>query len=252
MKWEDVETNEVGDEFISQIVHHFDGCGSGERTKFLFNTLDQRGRAQGFLPENALDKAKVAATAIELLHTASLVHDDILDNSTSRRELETLNCKFGDKIALIAGDVLFSHALSILGTIGDGYCVSQLITTLRAMCDGQLRELAWTEVAIKPQRDEIIYALRQKTGALFGLSARFGAYFAMLDDLNAESIEFLDQIAEHGEYYGIAYQLRDDLEDIEVDSNNDVITYPLLYGVDETEELIIHFETISHTTKEAK
>jgi heptaprenyl diphosphate synthase len=239
---EDDSQNDITDDFIDEVLNHYrTESGKKMRTRMLISMLDKRGGAQGFLPEEAFSKANLAAAAIEMLHTATLIHDDILDDATHRRGLASLNAKFGRNVALVAGDVMLSRALARISSLNDGYLVAQMLKTLRVMCDGQLRESAWKEVASTPERAEVINVLKQKSGSLFGLAARFGVYFSIANPTRAD-FEDLDDAARAGELYGIAFQLRDDLRDLEEDKASGVPTFPLLFGEADTWETIEKLE----------
>lgn len=235
---EDDFQNELTDDFVDDVLNHYrTESGKKMRTRTLISTLDKRGQAQGFLPEDAFSRASVAAEAIEMMHTATLIHDDILDDADTRRGMQSLNAKFGRSVALVAGDVMLSRSLARMSSLNDGYAVAHMLRALRAMCDGQLRESAWKEVGSSPERSEVIRVLRQKTGSLFGLAARLGVYFS-IPNAKRSDFEDLDDAAGAGELYGIAFQLRDDLRDLEEDKAAGVPTFPLLFGEPQTWETI--------------
>lgn len=143
------------------------------------------------------------AVAIELIHSATLIHDDIVDNSMERRDHTSLNKLFDNKIAVLAGDVLFARALSILTEKLDKKILIILIKYIENMTRGELNEL------IKPVNsfDEYLEIIKDKTAGFMSVSCQVGA---MLSNYSETIIEALGKF---GLNFGISYQIIDDYID---------------------------------------
>jgi geranylgeranyl diphosphate synthase type I len=149
-----------------------------------------------------------AAVSIELLHLASLVHDDIIDEAMERRGVPALHLTAGRNRALVVGDLLIVAAFDVLGQVPPEV-VARAVETLsrgaQLCCLGQLEELD-----LRPQvlsEDDYLDVIAKKTGSLFSVAAALGALVARAGD------EDLAALATFGRGLGIAYQVRDDLRD---------------------------------------
>lgn len=182
------------------------------------------------------------ACAIELLHTYSLIHDDLpaMDNDDYRRGKLTSHKVYGEGIAVLAGDALLTFAFEIM-TAAKVNDQSRLLTAIReiaqaagtlGMIGGQVVDLESEGQQIDHQTLEYIH--RAKTGALFRASLRAGAILAGADDAQ------LTRLTEYAEYFGLAFQITDDILDIVGDEQkigkpvgsdlkNMKITYPSLF-----------------------
>ena len=151
-----------------------------------------------------------AASAVEMVHNFTLVHDDIMDNDEMRHGVPTVHKKFGVPIAILAGDVLFSKAFQIitdtkLSTKATTQLVSRLAKACVDVCEGQLLDVKMAEERKIPSQAEYITMIEKKTAALFDVSCTMGAICAttkMSDILNLSSF---------GRNLGIAFQITDDL-----------------------------------------
>ena len=147
-----------------------------------------------------------AAALIELLHTATLVHDDVVDDSNLRRGFFSVNALWKNKIAVLVGDYLLSRGL-LLSTQNDDFHLLKIVSNaVREMSEGELLQI---EKARKLDIDEAIYfdIIRQKTAVLIASCCSCGA--ASVTD-NKEVIE---KMRKFGEHVGIAFQIKDDLFD---------------------------------------
>lgn len=174
-----------------------------------------------------------AAVTVELLHTASLIHDDVVDESKIRRGMASLNAIYDNKMAVLAGDFFLSTALikSVLtGNIDIISCVSDLG---RDLAEGELNQLSLVKELILDE-DEYFQVIGKKTASLMSVCMRIGA---MSVDASEEEVA---RFAKLGEYLGICFQLRDDIFDYFTDAigkptGNDIregkVTLPLLYAI---------------------
>jgi geranylgeranyl pyrophosphate synthase len=160
-----------------------------------------------FLSAERPDERVVAAgVAVELLHTATLVHDDVLDGADLRRGRPTVFSDGGRSAATATGDLLFSRAFAELAATGSEEAVRALSTASSALARGELmqRADAWSE-DVSPER--YLERCRLKTASLFEASCRLGALFGDRPDL-------ADPLGAFGERLGVAFQILDDVLDV--------------------------------------
>jgi geranylgeranyl diphosphate synthase type I len=154
--------------------------------------------------------AMPAASAVEMVHNFTLVHDDIMDNDEMRHGVPTVHKKFGMPVAILAGDVLFSKAFQTISNAKlSGNAMTQLISRLATacveVCEGQIMDIKMAEGKKIPSQSEYIKMICKKTAALFDVSCAMGAICATnktKDILNLSSF---------GKNLGIAFQITDDL-----------------------------------------
>lgn len=146
------------------------------------------------------------ATGVELLHTATLVHDDIVDNAITRRGVATINRRWSSATAVLLGDYIFAKAADFVARTGDLRVIRMFARTLMTICDGELRQLS--NAALQTVNRESYYdRIFAKTASLFQTAAASGA---ILSDAPEEAI---DALAEYGRLLGIAFQVVDDILD---------------------------------------
>ena len=147
-----------------------------------------------------------AATALELLHSASLMHDDVVDESNERRGLPSIRAAFGNKTAVLSGDYLLATALCEAVSTGC-FPICQIISRLgQNLADGELQQLM-SYADLKDLESVYYEVIRKKTASLFGVCAQFGAMTAGASDEMAENARIF------GEHLGICFQIKDDLFD---------------------------------------
>jgi octaprenyl-diphosphate synthase len=151
--------------------------------------------------------AHEAGALVEMLHLATLCHDDILDDAETRRNVPTVNAKWGNKTAVMTGDILFSRAFEILGRFDDPRPFRILSRTSRLICEGELLQI---DSRFKTDIDEDAYfdLVEKKTAVLFGAAAELGALLAGAQDSEAR------KLYEYGRRLGIAFQVVDDCLDL--------------------------------------
>lgn len=146
-------------------------------------------------------------TILELIHMATLVHDDIIDGASTRRNLPTANCKWGDGLAVLLGDALFSHAL-MLSTEFDDLVLSRAIATAsRDVCQGEILQTQ-RRFDLTLTRQDYFRIIEMKTGALFAAATELSAY------LSNVSGETRAAMKDFGMKLGTAYQIYDDCLDL--------------------------------------
>lgn len=178
------------------------------------------------------------ALALELLHTASLVHDDVVDESGKRRGQATINAMMTNQTAVLVGDFILSRALHHAVEAGDPRIVDTVASLGQTLADGELLQLhnIGTETL-----DEVSYyvVIRRKTASLFAAAAQLGVLAAGGTDEQAE------RMRQFGQLVGTCFQLRDDIFDYEPKNDlvgkpagNDMkegkLTLPVIYAVNHT------------------
>ncbi|MBR2945189.1 MAG: polyprenyl synthetase family protein [Bacteroidaceae bacterium] len=149
-----------------------------------------------------------AAAALELLHTASLVHDDVVDESDTRRGQLSVNALSGNKVAVLVGDYLLSVALQLAAKTQNTEVVGVVAQLGQTLADGELLQLANTK---KQELSESSYyeVIRKKTASLFSACAQVGAILA------GGSGEEVERMRRFGQLVGMCFQLRDDIFDFD-------------------------------------
>ncbi|QYM77401.1 polyprenyl synthetase family protein [Leucobacter luti] len=158
------------------------------------------------LGEGPNELVRRAAQAVEMTHLASLYHDDVMDDAKLRRGVPAAQTVWSNSVAILAGDLLFARASSLVSGMGEEAILLQA-QTFERLCLGQLHET----VGPQPEDEPIahyIQVLADKTGALIATAARMGVMFG-----NGPA-EFADPVMEYGERIGVAFQLIDDVIDL--------------------------------------
>ncbi|HEX55190.1 MAG: polyprenyl synthetase family protein [Candidatus Altiarchaeales archaeon] len=154
--------------------------------------------------ENALD----TAVAVELIHTFTLIHDDIMDNDELRRGIPSVHVKFGNSTAILAGDLLFSKAFEL----SHPKAVNVLANASVGICEGQELDILLKEVGIDSlSEDKYIEMVTKKTAKLFEAATKSGAI------IGNGSKEEIENLSKFGLNLGIAFQIRDDILDLTAD-----------------------------------
>ncbi|MBT8242851.1 MAG: polyprenyl synthetase family protein [Nitrosopumilus sp.] len=157
-----------------------------------------------------VSNAMPAASAVEMVHNFTLVHDDIMDNDEMRHGVPTVHKKFGMPIAILAGDVLFSKAFQVitdskLSPKATTQLVSRLAKACVDVCEGQLLDVKMAEEKKIPSQAEYITMIGKKTAALFDVSCAMGAVCA------TNKTTDISNLSSFGRNLGIAFQITDDL-----------------------------------------
>ncbi|HXF71519.1 MAG TPA: polyprenyl synthetase family protein [Actinomycetota bacterium] len=188
----------------------------------------------GYFGDPADPRLIPGSVAIELVHLATLYHDDVIDESDSRRGIASVNARWSNTVAILTGDYLFARASEISTELGTEVC-RILARTIAVLCDGQIREV---EASGRLGQTEEAYmeVIRRKTGSLIATSCRLGG---MLSDAPPEHVDVLEAF---GEALGLAFQLSDDIMDVTasqlelgkepgVDMREGVYTLPVLHAL---------------------
>jgi len=157
-----------------------------------------------------LSNSLPAASAVEMIHNFTLVHDDIMDNDEMRHGVPTVHKKYGLPIAILAGDVLFSKAYQILSNSKlpakeVNELVSRLAKACVDVCEGQILDIKMAETKKIPSQVDYIKMIEKKTAALFDVSCSMGAICAKAKQND------ISKLSSFGKNLGIAFQITDDL-----------------------------------------
>jgi heptaprenyl diphosphate synthase len=195
-----VESVATGDSFLDDVTTHLLAAG-GKRLRPVLALATATSLSGAASREDLL-----GAVAVELVHLASLYHDDVMDEATVRRNVDSVNARFGNLVAIVAGDFLLARSAEIAAGLGTE--IAQLLAaTLGELCRGQVAEV---HAAFRVDRTEDDYsrAIAGKTASLMSTSCRIGA---LTGGLPREQVEAFTAF---GRYFGMIFQVRDDILDI--------------------------------------
>jgi heptaprenyl diphosphate synthase len=214
-------------DFVNQAALHLVRAG-GKRFRPLFTLL-----AAQFADGNT-DEVVTAAAAVELVHLATLYHDDVMDEATMRRGVKSINARWDNTIAILTGDFLFAHASGLVASLGSD-AARIIAETMVKLVTGQMRETVGPgagDDAVK----HYLGVIGQKTGSLIATSGRYGGMFS------GAAPEHTDALHRFGDIIGAAFQISDDIIDIAspadesgktpgTDLREGVRTLPMLYAL---------------------
>lgn len=235
---------------INQMGHYIVGNG-GKRLRPMLLLLSAK--ALG----GVSDKHLILAAVIEFIHTATLLHDDVVDDSDLRRGKESANAVWGNAASILVGDYLYSRAFEMMVRTGNMRVMEILSKTTTAIAEGEVLQLLNCN---NPETTEAKYleVIARKTAILFSAATRLGAVIANT------SAELEENLALYGQHLGIAFQLIDDAldykanqEDLGKNLGDDLAegkpTLPLIYAIQngtESEAKVI-IEAITNGNRDA-
>ncbi len=203
----------------------------------------------------------LAAVAVELIHMASLIHDDIVDSADFRRGLPTVSSTKGLHVATAAGDFLFATALVLLSGLRSGgiEAVRMMAEAVNILSLGQIRQMEMAH-RVDQNMEDYLQMIWSKTAVLFATSCRLGG---LISGAEEEEVDFLGR---YGDNLGMAFQIYDDVLDITgteeslgkpvgIDLKEGTVTMPILFALEETRferELCAAIESPSLTEEEVR
>lgn len=219
-----------GEEFLTEAALHLARAG-GKRFRPLFTLLTAE---LGPTPHNP--QVVTAATVVELVHLATLYHDDVMDEAPMRRGAQSANARWGNSVAILAGDYLFAHASRLVSTLGSD-AVRDVAKTFAELVTGQMRETIGAQATEDPV-EHYLRVVWEKTGSLISVCGRLGGTFS---GAQPDDVERLSRL---GDIIGTAFQISDDIIDISsvseqsgktpgTDLREGVHTLPVLYALRE-------------------
>lgn len=152
------------------------------------------------------------AAAVELIHTATLIHDDVLDEATLRRHVETVNARWDNEASVLLGDYLFALAVDLISSVDSVYACQVIGRATKAVCQGELRQVA-SRGNYDLREEEYLEIIADKTAALCACCCQLGAHYAEAGE------EACDALTRYGEHLGVAFQIVDDLLDVQGDES---------------------------------
>jgi len=195
-----VESVSTGDGFLDQVTTHLLAAG-GKRLRPLLSLATAT-----FGISEASKEVLLGAVSVELVHLASLYHDDVIDEAAVRRNVDSVNARFGNLVAIVAGDYLLARSAEIASGLGTEIA-GLLATTLGELCRGQVAEVR-AAYQTERTREDYTSAIAGKTASLMATSCRIGALTGNLPRDQVESFTTF------GRYFGMIFQVRDDILDI--------------------------------------
>jgi heptaprenyl diphosphate synthase len=218
------------DEIMTDSLTHLFKAG-GKRFRPLFTVLSAQ-----VGPNPGAGEVTTAGAVIEMVHLATLYHDDVMDEAEVRRGTPTANVRWGNNVAILAGDYLFATASRLVSRLGPD-AVRIIAETFAQLVTGQMRETRGTLEGADPI-EHYLKVIYEKTACLIAAAGRFGAIFSGAD---ADQVERLSRL---GGIVGTAFQISDDIIDIDSDSRESgkvpgtdvregVHTLPMVYALAE-------------------
>jgi octaprenyl-diphosphate synthase len=186
--------------FVQQLVDH---CSDFRGKRLRPGLLLLSGQASG-----ALGPAHpVLAAVVEMIHTATLVHDDILDEALIRRHAATVNAEWGNEAAVLLGDYLFTHAFHLAASLESTRACRWIGRATNLVCEGEMQQVHHRG-NFDLDEDAYFAIIRGKTAELTAVSCRLGAAYAGAPEATVEALE------NYGRDLGVAFQIADDVLDI--------------------------------------
>jgi heptaprenyl diphosphate synthase len=190
----------IGDSYLDQVTTHLIRAG-GKRLRPLLAIASATGGAREASQDDLL-----GAIALELMHLASLYHDDVMDEALIRRNVDSVNARFGNVVAIVAGDYLMARSAAIAAELGTEVA-GLLARTLASLTRGQVSEVRTAFDAARTV-DDYVEAIGGKTASLMASSCRVGALTGGREPAVAEAL------GAFGHAFGMVFQIRDDLLDL--------------------------------------
>jgi heptaprenyl diphosphate synthase len=217
--------------FVTETSLHLIDAG-GKRFRPLFTLL---GAHMGPRPDSG--DVIIAAAVVELIHLATLYHDDVMDSATMRRGAESANSRWDNTVAILTGDFLFAHASRLVADLGPD-AVRIIAETFAELVTGQMRETRGPGPGEDPV-EHYLTVVAEKTGSLIATAGRYGGMFSGCPP------EHIDSLQRFGAVIGTAFQISDDVIDIAsasdssgktpgTDLREGVQTLPMLYALQES------------------
>lgn len=191
----------TNDDYMTQLASHLIAAGGKRLRPMISVVASQTGDHRA-----ATDEAVLGGVSCELVQVGSLYHDDVMDDASTRRGVETVNAKWGNLQAIVAGDFLLSRASEIAASLGTEVA-GLLARTIGRLCFGQIAEVR-TTYSVNRTEEQYYTSISEKTAALFSAAARIGGIVVDTDRTQ------IDALTAWGEAYGMVFQLVDDILDL--------------------------------------
>jgi len=194
------------DPFLTEVARHLVDAGGKRLRPALTLAAGRCGSPTGDSEGSVLDDVVMGAVSVELVHVGSLCHDDVIDEASTRRGVETVNSRWGNLIAILAGDFLLARASEIAASLGTEVA-GLLAATIARLCQGQTLEI---QAAYDVKRSETAYtaAIAGKTASLMSAACRIGTLTTGADRT------VVDAMTAYGHAFGMTFQICDDILDL--------------------------------------
>ena len=224
---ENLQSSDI--KLINSIVHYL--CKTkGKQFRVILCLLCSR-----LTKKTPNEQTYLCATTSEILHVATLLHDDVVDDSYIRRGWPTINKIWKNKLSILVGDYMFAKALINITELNDLSCIKVLAKISKRLSEGEISQI---EQAINKNMDEKTYfkMIADKTASLISAACYLGFYSTDKNKILGESVK------KFGEYLGIAYQIKDDIFDVlgnlsntgkksNLDLKKNMLTLPYIYSI---------------------
>lgn len=189
----------TSDKFVHEVSTYYLKAG-GKRIRPALVLLASQ------FPKSLVSQVLPVAAAVELIHMATLVHDDVVDNASLRRGLPTVNAKWSNQVSVLTGDYLFAKSFSLLSQTGDNRLVRIMADVVYEMSQGELRQIA-TYFDVDQSEQDYLHRIAQKTAFLIAECCRLGAICGGADEAQVQALY------DYGMNVGMSFQIADDLLD---------------------------------------
>jgi heptaprenyl diphosphate synthase len=196
------DSTSVQDPFLTEVAGHLIRAGGKRLRPALVVAAAQACGSRVPLHEDLIQ----GGVAVELVHLGSLYHDDVMDEAENRRGVQSVNARWGNLVAILAGDFLLARASEIAASLGTEVA-ALLARTIGRLCEGELSQLQY---AFNPDRPEAAYfeSIEGKTASLMAAAARIGGLVA------GAPRPWIDALTDYGRSIGICFQIWDDIRDL--------------------------------------
>jgi heptaprenyl diphosphate synthase len=221
------------DSLLSETSGHLLNAG-GKRLRPAFTLV--AGKTYNYNAEKLIP----LAAALELIHMASLVHDDVIDNSYTRRGIPTVKANWGDQVSIYAGTYLFAQSLVLIAKCDNPVISRILADTSVKMCEGEIQQIVSSFNARQSIKD-YFFKIKRKTALLISASCELGAVACGAPDYHVKALE------RYGYYLGMAFQITDDILDFTAsqkelgkpvgsDLKQGIVTLPVIFALNMSPE----------------
>jgi octaprenyl-diphosphate synthase len=219
---------------VNQVAEYIVGSG-GKRLRPVLVLLSAR--ACGYDGPHRY----ILAAVVEMIHTATLVHDDVLDEATTRRHVATINSRWTNETSVLLGDFLFTHAFHLASSFGDATACRMIGRATNIVCEGEMAQVA-DRGNLSLTEEQYLDIIEAKTAELCAISCYLGGHYGGASPTVCEALDGF------GRSLGIAFQIADDLLDVMQDSatlgktagkdaQQHKITFPAVYGLAESKRM---------------
>lgn len=197
---------QADDPYLTELATHLARAGGKRLRPVLAIAAGSGTDVSPDAPSAVSDEVILGGVAVELVHLGSLYHDDVMDEAETRRGVESVNARWGNLRAILAGDFLLAKASEIAASLGTEVA-SLLAATIGLLCEGQVRELQTTFNTMRTE-EQYLASIEGKTASLFASACRIGAI------VSGRPRSQIEALTVFGNRYGMAFQIVDDILDV--------------------------------------